>query len=144
MDLIEQQTIPIPRILVVPKGEVRSRFNPFTLELGGLRYQPISDELRAQHLRTGVTETLVLGRGGVEEARLEDYVVGGLVDFDDVSYDDHADLLYDLAAQTVAHFRAYLRVPVGERHRQDPENSPTRDRAVHPRPDAEPLSGGGV
>ena len=51
---------------------------------------------------------LALGRGGIEEARLEDYVVSGLVDFDDVSYDDHADLLYDLAGQTVQHFRSYL------------------------------------
>ena len=41
-------------------------------------------------------------------AGLEDYVVSGLVDFDDVSYDDHADLLYDLAAQTVKHFCSYL------------------------------------
>ena len=32
-----------------------------------------------------------LGRGGIEEQRLDDYVAGGLVDFDDVSYDDHAD-----------------------------------------------------
>jgi len=30
------------------------------------------------------------------------------VDFDDISYDDHADLLYDLAAQTVQHFNSYL------------------------------------
>jgi len=35
-------------------------------------------------------------------------VVSGLVDFDDISYDDHADLLYDLAAQTVQHFKTYL------------------------------------
>jgi type III restriction enzyme len=53
-------------------------------------------------------EVLALGRGGIEEARLEDYIVGGLVDFDDISYDDHADLLYDLASQTVQHFRGYL------------------------------------
>ena len=32
----------------------------------------------------------------------------GLVDFDDVSYDDQADLLYDLASQTVRHFLTYL------------------------------------
>ncbi len=51
---------------------------------------------------------LTLGRGGIEEERLEDYVVSGLVDFDDIAYDDHADLLYDLAAQTVQHFRTYL------------------------------------
>jgi len=30
------------------------------------------------------------------------------VDFDDISYDDHADLLYDLATQTVKHFESYL------------------------------------
>ena len=30
------------------------------------------------------------------------------MDFDDISYDDHADLLYDLATQTVAHFESYL------------------------------------
>jgi len=30
------------------------------------------------------------------------------VDFDDVSYDDHSDLLYDLATQTVEHFKGYL------------------------------------
>ena len=35
-------------------------------------------------------------------------MVSGLVDFDDISYDDHADLLYDLATQTVDHFRGYL------------------------------------
>jgi type III restriction enzyme len=39
---------------------------------------------------------------------LEDYVVSGLVDFNDISYDEHADLLYDLATQTVKHFRSYL------------------------------------
>jgi hypothetical protein len=49
-----------------------------------------------------------VGRGGIEEARLEDYVVSGLVDFDDISYDEHADLLYDLATQTVQHFKSYL------------------------------------
>ncbi|MFN0304882.1 MAG: hypothetical protein ACKVQU_31530 [Burkholderiales bacterium] len=35
-------------------------------------------------------------------------MVSGLVDFDDVSYDEHADLLYDIAARTMNHFRVYL------------------------------------
>ncbi|MEQ1674536.1 MAG: type III restriction endonuclease subunit R, partial [Candidatus Nitrotoga sp.] len=51
---------------------------------------------------------VTLGVGGIEEKRIEDYVVSGLVDFNDISYDDQADLLYDLAAQTVKHFCAYL------------------------------------
>ena len=61
-----------------------------------------------QALRTNEREVLALGRSSIEEARLEDYVVGGLVDFDDISYDEHADLLYDLATQTVRHFQSYL------------------------------------
>ena len=107
-DALVRQTIDIPRILVVPKGEVKSGFKPFTLDLGTLKYPAVSDELWIQHLRTNHLEVVSLGRGGFEEARLEDYVVSGLVDFDDISYDHHADLLYDLATQTVQHFRAYL------------------------------------
>jgi type III restriction enzyme len=61
-----------------------------------------------QHLRTGQRDVVALSGGGVEEQRLEGYVVSGLIDYDDISYDDHADLLYDLATQMVEHFRAYL------------------------------------
>lgn len=108
VEVVEQQTINIPRILVVPKGEVKSGFKPFQLNLDSMRYQSPSEELWIQMLRTNQLEVLSLGKGGIEEQRLEDYVVSGLVDFDDISYDDHADLLYDLAAQTVRHFNSYL------------------------------------
>lgn len=107
-ELVAQQTIDIPRILVVPKGEVKAGFKPFELKLDSLRYPPVSEELWVQHLRTGETETVAMGRDSVIEVRLEDYIVSGLVDFDDISYDDHADLLYYLAAQTVTHFKTYL------------------------------------
>lgn len=110
VDLVTQQTIDIPRILVVPTGEVTAGFRPFTLELSKLKYPAVSDELWVQHLRTGQRDIVALGRGGAEESRLEDYVVSGLVDFDDVSYDEHADFLYELATQTVEHFKSYLAV----------------------------------
>lgn len=106
--LVADQTIDIPRILVVPKGEVKSGFKPFALKLDSMKYPAVSDELWVQHLRTHQLEVIALGAGGIEEARLEDYVVSGLVDFNDVSYDDHAGLLYDLARQTVEHFKTYL------------------------------------
>ncbi len=108
VELVTQQTIEIPRILVVPKGEVKSGFKPFSLKLDTLKYPAVSDELWIQHLRTNQLEVVTLGAGGLEERRLEDYVVSGLVNFDDVSYDDQADLLYDLASQTVRHFMTYL------------------------------------
>jgi type III restriction enzyme len=106
--LVVDQTISIPRITVVPMGEVRSGFDPFTLDLRGLTFQPVSDEFWVQHLRTGTGETIGLGDSGFQESRLEDYVVSGLIDFDDVSYDNNADLLYDLAGQTVRHLLEYL------------------------------------
>lgn len=103
-----QETIDIPRILVLPTGEVSSGFRPFTLELSSLNYPPPSNELWIQHLRTNQLEIIGLQKGGIDEARLEDYVVSGLVDFNDIAYDKHSDLLYDLAGQVVRHFCTYL------------------------------------
>jgi type III restriction enzyme len=106
--LVIQETIDIPRILVLPTGEVRSGFRPFTLELASLNYPPPSNELWIQHLRTNKLEIIGLQKGGIDESRLEDYVVSGLVDFNDIAYDEHSDLLYDLAGQVVRHFSTYL------------------------------------
>ena len=108
-ELVIQQTIDIPRILVVPTGKVQSGFNVFTLKVDTLNYPPVSEELWAKHLRTDQVDVISTGAGGIEELRLEDYVVSGLVDFDDVSYDAHADLLYDLASQVVKHLGTYLK-----------------------------------
>lgn len=107
-ELVVQGTIDIPRILVLPKGEIRSGFKSFELQLASIKYEAPSEELWIQHLRTNQLEILGVGKGGIEESRLEDYVVSGLIDFDDVSYDDNAELLYDLAGQVVKHFRNYL------------------------------------
>ena len=107
-NLVLREMIPIPRILVVPKGEVKSWFEPFTLELGALNLPVPSKELWLHNLHTGKSETIGVNRAGHREHRLEDCVVSGLVDFDDVAYDSNAELLYDLATQTVNHFRSYL------------------------------------
>jgi type III restriction enzyme len=106
--VVAAQTIDIPRILVVPKGEVKSGYKPFQLDLTTLNYPAPTEELWIQHLRTNELEILGLSKGGIEEKRLEDFIVSGLIDFDDISYDDHADMLYDLASQTVLHFLKYL------------------------------------
>ena len=107
-EIVKQQTIDIPRILVVPTGKVQSGFHPFTLNVETLNYPPVDEELWAKHLRTDQVDVISTGAGGIEELRLEDYVVSGLVDFDDVSYDAHADLLYLLAGQVVARLKSYL------------------------------------
>jgi type III restriction enzyme len=106
--LVVKEMIPIPRILVVPKGEVESWFEPFTLELSSMKFPVPSKDLWVHNLHTNKGEAVTVSNDGAREKRMEDYVVAGLVDFDDVSYDTNAELLYDLATQTVNHFRTYL------------------------------------
>ncbi len=106
--LVIEQTIDIPRIVVVPTGDVTSGFNSFTLDCASVRLQPVSRELLIQHLRTAKQEFLQNVGGQLKEARPEDYLVRALIDYDDISYDDHADLLYDLSGQLVKHLRSYL------------------------------------
>ncbi|MEO7547340.1 MAG: type III restriction endonuclease subunit R, partial [Ramlibacter sp.] len=107
MDVLVRQTIDIPRIAVVPKGEVTSGFKPFALDVSGMRLQPKDRSLVGQTLRTHEQFTLSAQTGRAER-RLEDYVVHALIDFDDIDYAVHAALLYDLAGQVVAHLRSYL------------------------------------
>jgi type III restriction enzyme len=108
VDLVVRQTIDIPRILLMPKGAADCGFRPFTLDLSGLNYEAPDETLWAAHLRTGQVDRIGPGLGNPDTRRLEDYVVGALVDFDDVAYDDHADLLYDLAGQVVRHLLSSL------------------------------------
>lgn len=106
-EIVVQQTIDIPRIAVVPKGEVTTGFRPFTLDVSQLRLQPGEREIVGQMLRTNEQFTLA-SEIGLKEQRPEDYIVHALVDFDDIDYFTHADLLYDLAGQMVRHLRSYL------------------------------------
>ena len=106
--LLVRQTIDIPRITVQPRGDVTTGFHAFTLDCSSIHYQPPERDLLIQHLRTHEQETLSFGERMQPEQRLEDYLVRGLIDFDDISYDEHADLLYDLAGQVVRHLRSYL------------------------------------
>lgn len=108
-ELVVQQNIDVPRILVVPKGEVTSGFNAFTLDTNSIHYQPVERDILIQHLRTHQQDTLTAPEVAQTELRLEDYLVRALIDFDDISYDDHADVLYDLAGQLVQHLTGYLK-----------------------------------
>jgi type III restriction enzyme len=104
---VVSQTIDIPRIVVQPKG-VKSGYKPFNLDLSGLNYQAVNEDIWVQHLRTSQVDVISSDVSGSREQRLADYVVRGLVNFDDISYVDTVDLLYDLALQMVDHFRTYL------------------------------------
>ena len=106
-EIVVEQTIDIPRIAVVPKGEVMTGFRSFSLDVSQLRLQPGEREIVGQMLRTNEQFTLAV-ETGLKEQRPEDYIVHALVDFDDIDYFTHADLLYDLAGQMVRHLQSYL------------------------------------
>ncbi len=108
VDLYVESTIDIPKIVVLPKGEVRAGYGNFDLDLKGVHLQPVAKDILIAHLNDHARYRLISGDGIVPEERLEDYLVRGLIDFDDVSYDDHADLLYKLARQVVRHLQSYL------------------------------------
>jgi type III restriction enzyme len=91
-EIVVNQSIDIPRIAVVPKGEISTGFHPFKLDVTGLHLQPSAREIVGQMLRTNEQFTLAT-KAGIKEARLEDYIVHALVDFDDVDYFSHAELL---------------------------------------------------
>ncbi|MFI3199167.1 MAG: DEAD/DEAH box helicase family protein [Methylococcaceae bacterium] len=105
--LMVKQTIDIPRVVVVPKGEVSYGYQPFTLDMSGLNLQPSERDILIQSLQTNLQERMA-SQIGLSEAKPENYIVRALIDFDDISYDDHADLIYGLATQAVAHLQSYL------------------------------------
>lgn len=107
-ELLIDQTIDIPRISVVPTGDVTTGFHAFKLDLKSMRYQPAEHDILVKHLHDQSMHVISAVKHGPAEKRPEDHIVRGLINYDDISYDDHADLLYELAGQVVTHFRSYL------------------------------------
>jgi len=106
--LYVENTIDIPLITVVPTGEVTVGFQDFDLDCGSIHYPPVAKDLLIQRLTDNLRFRIVSGDGVVQEPHLENYIVRGLIDKDDISYDDHAILLYKLAGQLVRHLHSYL------------------------------------
>jgi len=103
-EIVVQQSIDIPRIAVVPAGEITTGFHPF--KLSSLpNFQPGQREIVGQELRTN-HQFAMSREAGTRERRFEDYIVKKLIDFDDIDYFTQAELLYDLAGQAVANYRA--------------------------------------
>jgi len=107
-ELYRDLSIDVPRIVVVPQGDVESGYADFDLDTSNINLQPVDQDILIQHLHDQQRYKLRDGSGIVEEDRPEDYLVRGLIDYDDISYDDHAGLLYKLAGQVVVRLRSYL------------------------------------
>ncbi|MBL4702133.1 MAG: DEAD/DEAH box helicase family protein, partial [Phycisphaeraceae bacterium] len=102
-------SIDIPKIVVVPKGEVSCEYEDFDLGVQSINLQPVDQDILIQHLHENLKYRLQDGSGIVKEKRPEDYLIRGLVDRDDICYDEQAKLLYKLAGQVVNRLREYLK-----------------------------------
>ncbi len=111
VDLHIDMSIDIPRIVVVPTGEVTSGFKDFDLDVSSINLRPIKQRVLIQNLGDGQRHTLESGASIAVEEKLEDYIVRGLIDFPDINYDEHSELLYKLAGQAVAKLKSYMSDP---------------------------------
>ena len=106
-ETVAQQTIDIPRISVVPTGEVTTGFHPFSLDTSGLHLQAGTQEILLHGLLNNEQQHIA-AESSHREQRAEDYIVHALVDYDDIDYFTQSALLYELAGQMVQHLRSYL------------------------------------
>lgn len=104
-----ENTIEIPQIVIEPTGEVSSGFNPFTVDTSEFDASVVDREILLQYLNDNRQASVRKSeQGWLSDKRPEDYIVRRLRDYDDVNYDEQADLLYDLAGQVVEHLRQTL------------------------------------
>ncbi|MBI4567782.1 MAG: type III restriction endonuclease subunit R, partial [Planctomycetes bacterium] len=109
IQLRNELSIDIPRITIRPVGDVTRGYREFKMDLSRVNYQPVDNAILIQELHRREQQRLGSGTGIAPEEKPEDYLVRGLIDFDDISYDDQAEMLYTLAGQVVAHLHSYLR-----------------------------------
>jgi len=102
-------TIEIPEIVVLPTREVTFGFRDFDLtNLEAIAKQPMSDDIMIQNLRNEARTYLARKTENIEEQRPENYIVRHLIDFPEIDYDSHSDLLFKLSGQMLARLRSYL------------------------------------
>lgn len=103
-----QNIIEIPRIAITQTNNIRSGFHNFELDTTSLNYQPGSEEIIVHTLSTGQVEVIEPSGRRVRYDHLENIIVNELINYPEIDYDAHADLLFKLAQQAVTKFQSYL------------------------------------
>ena len=101
-------TIPIPRLSIVPSGKPKLIFHDFDLDTRKMNFQPGSEDIVTRELQSGNQRIIAGGKGFYKERFIENHLVSVLIDKQEIWYDEHKELLYKLANQAVNHFKSYL------------------------------------
>lgn len=105
---VVDNTIPIPRISIVPSGRTKLVFDDFDLDTSKMTYQPGSEEILTHELQSGRQRIISAGQGYIREQFIENYIISALLDKNEIWYDEYSELLYKLSNQAVKHFQTYL------------------------------------
>ncbi len=104
--ILKENSIQIPRITVVPTDDHTTGFSPFDLDTSKIPDTPVAQDVLLQYLSDNRRAEL---KGNARHWKVEDlpedYIVNGMLDFDDIDYDENADLLYGLASQVVEYLK---------------------------------------
>ncbi|MBE2940818.1 DEAD/DEAH box helicase [Anoxybacillus flavithermus] len=111
VELIPDLSIEIPRVILQPAGDISWGYHDFDLDCSSIpKLQPVAENILIEHLRTHERELLRIKKDVREaEEHLENYIVFHLIDYPNISYDDHAELLYKLSGQLIDYLRSYLK-----------------------------------
>ena len=109
VELVMKHTIDIPRIAIVPQGDVTYGYRPFELDISRINLQPQERTMISQSLQNSQQIEIGEGDSGNYEPISENYIVKKLFNYDDISYDEHAEILFRLASQAVQHLQSYLK-----------------------------------
>ncbi len=97
----------IPRIRLLPTGDVNCGYKDFDLDVSGVHYPPVDEAMLLRYLQDqSKSEVVHFDDKDFTESTLDDEIVKRLIDYDDIDYTTTKDLLYKLAGQMAAHLTA--------------------------------------
>ncbi|RYY07578.1 MAG: restriction endonuclease subunit R [Sphingobacteriaceae bacterium] len=89
--------IEIPRMDLV-QGDVQAYFDDFDLDISGLTYQALDQEIIRMGLKDNQVETLSARSSGYYGNSVKT-IIAEIINYPEIDYDENADLLYKLANQ---------------------------------------------
>ncbi|MDF2433168.1 MAG: type restriction enzyme [Mucilaginibacter sp.] len=101
--------IEIPRMDLV-QGDIEAYFEDFDLDIIGLSYQALDQEIIRMGLRDNLVETLSARSSGYYGNPVK-LIIAEVINYPEIDYDENADLLYKLAGQACIALRDNLPDP---------------------------------
>jgi type III restriction enzyme len=101
--------IEIPRMDLV-QGDIEAYFEDFDLDITGLSYQALDQEIIRMGLRDNLVETLSARSSGYYGNPIK-LIIAEVINYPEIDYDVNADLLYKLAGQACKALRDNLPDP---------------------------------